>query len=452
MKTALFIYLSLYVAALILISWVISRKEGDEGFLIANRDRKWWIIASSQFAGAIGVGYFVAYTGYAYEYGFGVYLILLGSVIGYSLFGLWAAARLYKDSREQAFYTQGDYVKFATKSEISKHTVNIVANIILFGWLLIGVVGGAKIISYFGLMSYEFALLATVLVVMSYILIAGFKAVLATDVFQSFIILILVALLVWVVTNSNGVNLGEILDAQTGKVDIATAIGFLIFGILSVFSLPNFYQLVYAGKDKKEVRRGITTSIIPIVFVATLLLMVGMYMFTISPGLDSGLVFLEALRLNLPSYLLPFGILLFFAGLMSSADTNIYSISSHYVLSRNSKRPVHDIRTATVILCILSIIVGFFFRDLIDITIVVAALNIILSPAMIYLIAGGKNSYRFMGSIVGGIIGLILGLIFIGIEPVLILPILFGNLIGLIYNGWFIKRKEESVLMSPELN
>jgi len=442
MKTILFIYLAIYVFVLIVMSWYISRKEGSEGFLIANRDRKWWIIASSQFAGAIGVGYFVAYTGYAYKYGLGVYLILLGSIVGYLLFGLWASPRLHKDSKEHSFYTQGDYVRSITKSNLSKNIINLVGNIILFGWLLVGIVGGAKIISYFGLMSYEFALLTTVLVVMSYILIAGFRAVLATDVLQSFIIITLISLLVWVVTSNGGVYLKEILSAQTGVVDIGSAIGFFIFGSLSVFSLPNLFQLVYAGKDRKTVITGMVTSIIPVIFVATLLLMVGMFMFTKNPNLDEGLVFLEALSLNLPVSLLPLGILLFFAGLMSSADTNIYSITSHYVFSRNSKNPIKDIRVATIILCVFSILIGLVFRNLIGITIIVASLNVILSPAMIYLLAGGRNVYRFIGSIGGGVIGLIFGLIIVGVVPVLILAILFGNLIGFVYNGWFLKNRE----------
>ena len=60
---------------------------------------------------------------------------------------------------------------------------------------------------------------------------------------------------------------------------------------------------------------------------------------------------------------------------------------------------------------------------------------------MIYLIAGGINTYRFIGSVAGATVGFITGLIFLGIQPTLILPILLGGLIGLLYKGWFIKTK-----------
>jgi solute:Na+ symporter, SSS family len=441
METTLYLYLLLYVIVLISISWIVSRKEGSEGFLIANRDRSWLTIAASKFAAGIGVGYFIAYTGYAYEYGLGVYLIILGVIVGYSLFGLWAAPRIHKNSHQLQFYTQGDFVKSVTRSRAAEITTNLFGNLILFGWLLVGVVGGAKIISHFGTISYELALILTVFIVVSYIAIAGFKAVLATDILQGVVILGLIGLLVWVMLSGAGAGFKEVLSASTGTIDIGTAVGFLIFGALSVFSLPNFYQLIYAGKDKKAVVVGLVSSLIPTIIVASLLLMVGMYMFTIDTTLDSGLVFLEALATSLPESLLPAGILLFFAGLMSSADTNIFSISSHYILSKSSpSNPIKAIRRSAFILGVFSIIFGLFFRDLVDITIIVAAANVILSPAMIYLIAGKKNAFRFLGSIWGGVIGLIIGLPIIGIEPTLILAVLLGNLLGFLYNGQFLQK------------
>ena len=36
---------------------------------------------ASKFAGAIGAGYFITYTGFAYEYGLGVFAMLIGIVV-----------------------------------------------------------------------------------------------------------------------------------------------------------------------------------------------------------------------------------------------------------------------------------------------------------------------------------------------------------------------------------
>lgn len=444
MNSTLIIYLTVYVVILIGISWFISRGEQKEDFLIANRDRKWWVISASKFAGAIGVGYFIVYTGYAYEYGLSVYAVVLGSLIGYTLFAFWASPRIYANSREQNFYTQGDFVFHSTKSSVTKLLTNTLSIIIIFAWLLISVVGGAKIISHFGLMSYEFALLATTLVVMFYILLAGFKAVLVTDIIQSVIIFVLIGLLAVIMTS--GASFSEIFTADTGSMDIATAVGFLLFGILSVFSFSNWYQLCYAAKDKRALRTGIATAIIPITVVASFLLMIGMFMYLNDTTLDSGLVFIEALKLYLPQSLIPIGIVMFFAGLMSSADTNVYAITSHYVLSKNTQRPVHDIRVATVVLSVLVMIIAYFYRDIVDITIIAAAISLVLSIPMIYIIFGGKSQYRFIASITGAIIGLLVGFSILGIEPTIALPVLVGGLLGLIYNGWFLQKR---VLVTP---
>ena len=435
----LFLYLALYVMCLLGVSWYVSRADSSEGFLIADRNRKWWTIALSKFAGAIGVGYFVAYTGYAYEYGFGVYLILIGTLFGYMLFGLWAAPRLYAHSREKRFYTQGDFVEHATGSSTARQVANWCASAVAFSWLMVGIVGGAKIISHFGLMSYELALVLTVGIVLSYIFIAGFRAVLATDVLQSFIIVTLIALLVWVIVE--GVGVQTVLATQAGTLDAGTALGFLLFGLFAIFSSSSFYQLVYAARSARTAQLGITVAIVPIVGIATLLLMVGLFMFAQNPNLDSGVVFLEALAGFLPAALIPVGIVLFFAGLMSSADTSIYSIASHTVLSRSVSRlhPVRDIRIATLVLGAVAVAIGFFFRDVVDVTLFAAATSIVLSPGMLYLIAGGASAYRFLGSVVVSVVGLVVGISVFGLEPVFILLILAAGIVGLAYNGFLLR-------------
>ena len=438
MKTTLLIYLGIYILAVIGMSWFISRKKDDEGFLIANRNRSWWMISLSKFAGAIGVGYFITYTGYAYEYGMSVVLVIIGSVIGYLFFALWAIPRIYRFSRQQQFYTQGDFVSHTLKNKYAGKLTNHLGNVILFGWLLIGVIGGAKIINHFGLLSYELALILTVVVVVVYIVFAGFKAVLATDVLQSIIILSFVSILAWIIMQ--GVGFSEIISVTTSGIDSITAVSFFIFGTLTVFSHANWYQLVYSAKDTHSARKGISMAVIPILVVALLLLLIGMYMFVQDPHLDSGLVFLEALNNYVPSYLLPIGIILFFAGLMSSADTNTYAVASHYVLSGDSQNPIADIRKTTVVIGILSIIIAYFFRDIIDVTIFVAAISILLSLPMIYLVAGGKNKYQFFGSIIGGIVGVFVGFLIFGIEPAMGIPVFVLSLFGLLYKGWGMRR------------
>jgi len=194
MVSTLAVYLITYILILFAISYFVSRKQGKEGFLISGRNRGGWQIMFSKFASAIGAGYFITYTGFAYEYGLGLFAMLVGMVLGYIAFAYWAAPKIAKDSKEKKFYTIGHFVNDKMKSKFSMYLADIFSSAILFSWLLVGIIGGGKIISDFGLLSYSYAVILTSIVVLSYLLMAGHKAVIMTDIVQSIVIFVLLIL------------------------------------------------------------------------------------------------------------------------------------------------------------------------------------------------------------------------------------------------------------------
>ena len=440
----IYIYLGAYILLLLIISYTISRKQDEEDFLISGRNRGGWQILASKFAAGIGAGFFITYTGFAYEYGLGVFAMLFGTFVGYLLFAYWAAPKIHEYSKEKKFYTMGDYVYHKTKNIFTVKLTNILSNIILFGWLLVGIIGGAKIISDFGLLSYNIAVLLTVLVILVYIYLAGFKAVIITDVIQAIIILALLSLVTFSIIGSG--NLSEILSVQTGGIEISTAIGFFLFGLLAIFSYSNMFQLCYAAKTKKKLKHGIGFAVIPILIAMFFLLLIGLYMAANAPGLDPSLVFTGALKNFLPLSLLPLGIVLFFAGIMSSADTNVYAISSHYVLSKKNKSifPVKSIRMTTIILMIITTFIALLFTNIVDVSIIAGGISLTLSFPIIYLLLNGENSKRFVGSTTGGLIGLVGGIAIFGIEPIIAITVIAGGILGLLWNFKSKKKKDFS--------
>ena len=419
-----YFYIGAYVVILIVLSWMISRKQNKEDFFIAGRKRGGWQILASKFAAAIGAGYFITYTGFAYEYGLGVFSLVMGIVLGYFIFAYWASPKIYGNSREKKFYTIGDFVRDRTGSEVAKNFANAISMVILFAWLLTGIIGGAKIIDDFGFLSYNAAVFLTASVVLVYILLAGFRAVILTDALQSFIIIALLVFITFGMVGSD--NLTDVLTSQNTGIDFSAALGFFLFGILGVFSYSDRYQLSYAAKDGKNLKHGIGLAIIPVMIVAFLLLIIGNFVSSKVSGLDSGLVFTEALKTFLHPSLLPLAVVLFFAGIMSSADTNIYSISSHYADSVG-KWNVKTIRKATVFLMAVVSLLAVLFPDVVDVSLVAGAVTLTLSFPMIYLFFNGKKSFRFIASCLGGITGMILGILIFGLEPIAaVFPALLG--------------------------
>jgi len=432
--SVVYYYLGAYVLLLLLVSYFLSRRQSEEDFLIGSRNRGGWQILFTKFASVVGAAYFITYTGFAYEYGAGVFALLIGMVGGYLLFAFWAAPKIYADSKEKKFYTMGDYVYHRTGNMFTLKLTNILSNVIIFFWLLIGIVGGAKIISDFGMMSYGAAVLLTVVVILSYVYLAGYKAVIITDVIQSIIILALLFLVTFSIIGSG--SFSSLLAVETGTVGLDVVLGFFLFGLLAGFSFSNLFQLCYAAKTEKKLKYGIGLAIIPILVVMFLLLLLGLFMASNASGLDSGLVFTAALKNFLPASLLPFAIVLFFAGIMSSADTSVYTISSHYVLSNKDRSlfPVKSIRMASIILMIITTTIALIFRDIVDVSILTGGVSLTLSFPMLYILMNGKSSRRFVGSAIGGLIGLVVGVALLGMEPVIALPVLAGGIIGLLWN------------------
>jgi len=93
MVVSLTIYLVLYILALFAISFYVSRRQTTEDFLISGRNRGGWQILFSKFAAGIGAGYFITYTGFAYEYGLGLFSMLLGLIAGLYLVVALASRR-----------------------------------------------------------------------------------------------------------------------------------------------------------------------------------------------------------------------------------------------------------------------------------------------------------------------------------------------------------------------
>jgi Na+/proline symporter len=429
-----YLYLGIYIALLLGVSYFVSRGQTKEDFLISGRNRKGWQILASKFAGAIGAGYFISYTGFAYEYGVGVFAMLVGIAIGYLLFAYWAAPKAYENSKENKFYTIGDFVYHKTKSRYAMNLSNFFSNIILFLWLLVGIIGGAKIINDFGFLSYNVAVLVTSFVVLAYIMLAGFKAVVITDFFQSIIILLLLLVVTFGVIGTE--NIVDLINVKTGNFDLGVAMGFFLFGVLAIFSYSNMYQLTYAAKSKKNLIHGLGLAIIPVVIVAFFLLLIGTFMFTKVQGLDSGLVFTESLKNFLPVSLLPFAIVLFFAGIMSSADTNIYAITSHHVLRKEKVlNPISKIRKTGLLLMIFTAFIAILFPDIVNVSIIAGGFSMTLSFAMIYLFFDGANPKRFISSVIFGLIGFVAGVALEGLEPVVAVFVLAGGVLGLLWKG-----------------
>jgi solute:Na+ symporter, SSS family len=428
---SLYLYLGGYVLLLLGISLWLARKNSSEDFLIAGRNRNQWQLFFSQYSGAVSVAWFITFSAFVYQFGISTLSAGLGYVVSYLLFALWAGPRIHKDSKKNKYYTQGDYVLDKTNSTASKKLVDVTSIINSFLQILVGVIGGAKLISFLSPISYEYALIITASVILLYIAVSGYRAVLLTDIVQSVVILLLLLLSVLFLLNTESLN--TILSIQTETMSTGTIIGFLVFGIFSVFGRSERYQLCFSANTVKDVKRGFSLAVIPIIFTMALLVVIGLYMYSQNQHLDPDLTFIQFFTQHLPQGFVVFGAMIFFAALMGSADTDVYTAASYASFLKKRKNHVSNTRTMIVIIIGIVTLVGFVFRDVVAVGILSGITLVTTSVAMIYIISGGKNYKRFIASIVTAIIFCLIALIFIGLQPTALIPTVLGGAIGLLY-------------------
>lgn len=430
----MYIFIALYTLALLGLSFFLSKGKTTDDFLVAGRSNSSFKILASKFAGSVGVSTFITYTGFAYKFGFGVFSLLIGAVFGYSLFAFWAAPKINALSSQYNFSSQGDLSRLATGSEQAFKITNWITVGVQFFWVLLSLVGGAKVISLFGLMSYPLAVITTAAIILVYILLSGLQSVIITDIIQAVIILIFLLLIVNnLIDSPSKITILEELEVE--KIKGGKIIGLLLYGGLSVFGMADRYQLCFAAKNKKAAILGMGLAIIPVLLVTFLLILIGLNVLNTQAGLDADMVFVHAMQNQVSTHLLPVLVLLFFAGLMSSADTSVFAVSSHVSAMIKSSNQIKTVRIATIIVLLLAVFIALIWKSIIDITIVGAAMRLVLAVPMIYIILQKKNAGRFIASSLGGVVGLAGGLIAFGTDPILAITTLVGTLLGLIYRS-----------------
>ena len=422
-----FICLIIYVIVILCISFYISKKSSSNDFLIANRDRGFWSILFSKYAGSMGAGWFITYTAFAYEFGFGMFGMLIGFVLGYVLFAYLGSTKLYDLAHKNNLYTINQLVFYKTKSNLAKIITSIYSNLVQFLWLIISLVGGAKLFEHFNFFTYTQSLFILLIIVGIYLILSGFKGVIITDIIQSFIILgLLIVISYGIFSNVNSFNF---MMVETKPLSIVNTVGLFLYGLLSFFAYADRYQLLFSAKSKKDFMNGMSFAVVPLLITATMLIVIGLYVFSLNPNLDPAIVFLYSLENYLSSSILSLGVIFFLAGIMSSIDTYVFTIATHSMFSFDKKNnPVFKLKIRMIITLFLALVVAYFSRDIIDLTVFGAAFSMSFAVPMLYLFFGkGK---KFLNLVYGGFIGFVLGIIFLGINPIIMFTALIGNGVG----------------------
>lgn len=426
-----------YFIVLILIGYLTSRKQNEEDFLIA--ERKLGALSTMATINASKTGsILMVFVALVYVWGFAAIWYFIGTVVGMLAF-IPFALRL-KENSKQRFYTLADYFKY-NYGKKSAFFASLIAIFIIFGFLVINLIAGTKIFVFFTGWPFWLCSFIVIFIVLIYVLIGGFKAVVRTDIIQYIIIIFLLVLLTFILFDGSLIPVSEWNFFQ---MNISVIIGFFIVGILFPFAMPDLWQRVYSSKNKKTFKKGILLAAFVYALFAFLIGLVALTIKAKFPGINPDLALIYGFNHLLPRGLLGLSVLLLFAAIMSTVDTDLFTGSSIIVqdfYNWSKQKTVKNLKKVIFVLGIIGMLIAILIQDLVLSSYIFIAFILIL--AVIVISTWVRKKIKPLTLIFGFIIGIV-SIIFLliyylvfagGLQPIMVVYGIVLTIIGLIIGG-----------------
>lgn len=191
--------------------------------------------------------------------------------------------------------------------------------------LIVNLIISGKVLSAIFPVPYFLAVLISGAIVLTYLLLAGFKAVVRTDFFQMIIMFVMslsVALFLFGKTNI------PVSEFNLGTLGIGNIIGFLILAGFGIMVAPDLWQRIFATKDKENLKRGLAYSALILPILGIVIGVVGLATKQFFPNIVPEDVLVTGFSHLLPLGLKEFGMVLLYAVALSSSDTITFVVSS----------------------------------------------------------------------------------------------------------------------------
>ena len=370
-----------------------------------------------------------------YLWGFSAIWYFIGMVLGILAF-IPFALKLKENSR-QRFYTLADYFKhnYGKKAAVFASLLSI---FLMFGFLVMNLIAGTKLFVFFSGWAFWLCASIMMLIVLVYLFMGGFKAVVKTDVLQYVSIIFIIAMLALLLFKG---SLVPATEWNLFNADIGTLAGFLLVGFLFPFAMPDLWQRVYSSKNKKSLRNGLLLSAVTYGVVAIFLAMVALTVKMKFPGIDPDLALIYGFANLLPAGLLGLAIVLLFAAIMSSLDTYIFTGASVIVqdfFDWDKKTTVRNIRKVIFVLAVIGTLIAIAIQSLIiGSYIFVAALVILAVPVIATWINRRIKQRTLLWGFSIGVIGYVIFLVktISDVTPTIVIAALLATLVGLGIGG-----------------
>jgi SSS family transporter len=423
----------LYFVVLLVIGYLTSRRiKGTEDYTIAGRRLGYPALLGALIGTAIGAASTIGKAGKAYDVGIALFFATLAYGIGLFIFGFIAPT-----IRKIEIWTIPDalVLRYGSKMRLIVAIVMILAVVALFGGQLIAT--GLAVQAIFGNMgiTYTEGILLAGIIMVVYTIMGGLLAVAYTDLFQTIIMIIGVAILLPIfVTHEVGgpARAWELMQPEPGNFWGGLTLPYIIsiFLIDIPFCLidPSLWQRASAARDATRIRNSMfATSGVYFYwsFIAVFLGVMAAYFF---PNLAAGAGGVDSaipveITAFMPVGLKGFLLAALMAVMMSTASTALlisgttfaHDIVRAYRPATSDKRLLAIARSFVLVIGVLGVVFALNMKGIFDVLLL--AFAIFVSGAFVPTMAAifWKKATR-QGAIVSSIVASVLVVALYGLK------------------------------------
>jgi len=436
------IFIGIYFLIVLFVGFRAGRDETQEGFLIAGRNLKALPAAFTIVASKIGGGMLLTYTAAVYIFGMSGMWFFIGAIVGYVIFYFFAKhIKALADSEK--FYTLPDYF-FYRFGTTAGRVAGITIFITMFGWVVVNLIGGGKILEQFTPLGYEWSVILIALTILSYLLVGGFKSVVKTDAVQSVAIGILFLLFLYVVTTVDITF--AMADFNLFTLPIVQIISFFLVGIFFPFASAELWQRVYAIENQKTLKRSLILASLFYIALGFVLGFIMLAIRSVLPGLEADTALVAGLTKLLPVGLSGLGAVVFYSAIMSSADTFLFtanaSLTNDLLLrdkTEQKNKLLLQTKLSMTLLAVMALLLAIVVRDIIDATFLFVSFTVSLGFLVLLLWKFNLSKYSVILAMILNILGILFFTLMFGMSAQVVLLGFLTTLVG-IFTGSIVNR------------
>ena len=261
--------------------------------------------------------------------------------------------------------------------------------LLVFQYFLLMIVNfiiAGKLLSLIFPLPYYLSVIIGGVVILSYLLLAGFKAVIKTDFFQVMIMFVMSLTVAIFLFGKTSIPMSEFNPITLG---VGNLIGFLLLGSIGILVAPDLWQRIFVTKDETNLKRGLGYSAVILPLLSIIISIVGLVTKQFFPNILPEDALITGFSKLLPFGLKEFGMVLLYAVALSSSDTITFTISSIFTrdLKNYTKKYSEEsmkklTRFFMLLFVFVTIIIAIAYQNIITLGLSMSSLSLALFPVI----------------------------------------------------------------------